>query len=65
MTLSKSINQYGAKVQTDTLDGLRGYLGCLIEDLVEHMEAADQATGVICDSATIKSSAHRDAVLLN
>lgn len=43
MTLSKLINQYGANVQTDVLDKLCSYLGCRIEELVEHVpEFANQ-----------------------
>ena len=37
MTLSKLVNQHGANVQTDVVDKLCSYVGCRIEDLVEHM----------------------------
>ena len=40
MTLSKLANQYGANVQTDVLDKLCSYLGCRIEDLVEHIDTS-------------------------
>lgn len=54
MTLSKLINQYGANVQTDVLDKLCSYLGCRIEDLVEHVDASVQPEGVLGNRAVTR-----------
>jgi len=43
-TLSKLLNQHGASVRTENLDRLCAYFGCRIEDLVEFVSNAAEAT---------------------
>lgn len=45
VTLSKILNQKGYGTGTDTIDRLCQFFGCRVEDLMEHLPEANEASG--------------------